>query len=249
MVLEIAAYSVQAAINAWQAGAHRIELCSGPAEGGLTPGIGTITETIRRISIPVFVIIRPREGDFLYSDAEFEAMKEDIRMAKISGAKGIVTGVLTPDGYPDIRRLTEIVDLAGDLPVTFHRAFDMTKNPQEALEMIIGCGVRRILTSGTRKNAEDGIPEIAALVRQAEGRIIIMPGSGIHAGNARKIADATGCTEFHLSAKHWADGFMQFRNPEAEMGGGTASGEYGQWLPDPEIIRSIRTNLGIQGFE
>jgi len=249
MILEIATYSIDAALLADQAGADRIELCSGPAEGGLTPGIGTIRETIRSVTKPVFVMIRPREGDFCYTHAEFNAMLEDIRMARDSGARGIVTGVLTPEGLPDTARLKQIVDLAGKLQVTFHRAFDMVKDPFTSLEMIIQCGVHRILTSGLKKTALDGVETIRALVSQAAERVGIMPGSGINLANIEEIAARTGCREFHLSAKYWADGPMQFRNPIPEMGGGLISGEYGRWLTDPEIIRRMKTIQGVQGFD
>ena len=199
--LEICANSVQSAINAEQGGANRVELCDNLWEGGTTPSASSIKLAKERISILVFVLIRPRGGDFNYSDLEFDIMKEDIRIAKSLGADGIVSGILLPDGAIDIARTTELVELSKPLPFTFHRAFDLVKDFENALEDVILCGAQRILTSGLANSCTEGLSVLKSMNNKAQGRITIMPGGGITIHNIDNIAEQTGCKEFHCSAK------------------------------------------------
>ena len=234
--LEILAYSIEACAVAEKAGADRIELCDNPGDGGTTPSAGTIRQAIRLARIPVFPMIRPRGGDFLYSDVEFEAMREDIRICKQLGASGIVLGLLLPDGSVDRTRTTILVDEAYPMDVTFHRAFDQTADPLQAMEDIITCGCTRILTSGQQSHAQEGIALIRALVDKSTDRIIIMPGSGIRSGNLPVLADATGAFEFHSSAGVFVESGMVHR-PSL-----FAQGQMLQ-MPDPVEVSTMQAIL------
>lgn len=209
-VLEIAVFNFASALLAAKAGADRIELCENAAEGGTTPSYGTLKRVIETIDIPVFPIIRPRGGDFLYSDEEFEVMKHDVKLVKELGYQGLVTGLLLPNGSVDIERTKILVNLAYPLEITFHRAFDRAVNPLQALEDIIACGCQRILTSGQVPNAFDGRELIKQLVQQADDRIIIMPGSGVRSANIAALATYTGVTELHSSARMLQASQMQY---------------------------------------
>ncbi|MCW3089566.1 MAG: copper homeostasis protein CutC [Ferruginibacter sp.] len=197
---------------AQSAGAHRIELCDNPGEGGTTPSYGFIKAARKILKIELYPIIRPRGGDFLYSEAEFEIMKSDISICKTLGCDGVVIGMLHMDGTVDAERCLQLVDLAAPLGVTFHRAFDRASDPFKALEDIISIGCRRILTSGQKPTAPQGADLIAALVKQAAGRISIMPGSGIRSDNIMAIAEKTGAVEFHSSARTFIESRMQYKN-------------------------------------
>ena len=199
--LEIAVFSVEAALEAIKAGAHRIEFCENPLEGGTTPSFGSLSTLISLTSKPVFPIIRPRGGDFFYSEHEFNAMRSDILMARKLNYPGIVIGLLNADGTIDTARTKRLVDLASPMEVTFHRAFDRCKDPFKALEDIIATGCKRILTSGQVPNAADALPLLKKLVEQAGDRIIIMPGSGVRSNNSKEILTATGAKEIHSSAR------------------------------------------------
>ncbi len=199
--IEVCALSVQSAINAAVAGAYRIELCDNYFEGGTTPGPGTIELARKSVNIKLNVLIRPRGGDFLYSDVEFETMLGDISAVKNMNGDGIAAGVLTADGRVDYERMKEIIKAARPMSVTFHRAFDNVSDPIEALETLIELGADRILTSGGAGSALEGKEMIASLVEKAGGRTIIMPGAGINDRNIKELALATGACEFHLSAK------------------------------------------------
>lgn len=240
MTLEIAVYSPEAAIVAQKAGADRIELCSAPAEGGLTPGTGIMKLVRNELQIPIHVMIRPREGDFCYSELEFRAMMMEIAEAKKAGMDGIVCGILTKKGMVDEKRLKILVEIAKPLNVTFHRAFDMSMNPEESLEKLINCGVSRILTSGGKQTALQGIGMIRKLVKLSAGRIKIMPGSGINEHNINELLQIEGIEEFHLSAKSYIKGAMEFRNPDIAMGGNIKIPEYDLLLPDAEVIGRIQ---------
>ena len=181
--IENCAGSAESARRAQLGGAYRIELCAGLPEGGTTPSYGEIVATRRAVDIKLNVIIRPRAGDFLYTPLEVEAMLEDIKMARQIGVDGIVVGCLTPDGEVDKPLLRRFVEASGDLPVTFHRAIDVCRDPSAALEDIIEAGCARVLTSGGRATALEGAEVIAQLVRQAGDRIIIMPGAGVTPDN------------------------------------------------------------------
>jgi len=199
--LEIAVFSVEAALAAIEAGADRIEFCENPLEGGTTPSFGSLSTLITLTSKPVFPIIRPRGGDFLYTKNEFKVMRSDILMARKLDYPGIVIGLLNADGSIDVERTKRLVDLASPMEVTFHRAFDRCKDPFKALEDIISTGCKRILTSGQVPNAADAIPLLKKLVEQAGDRIIIMPGSGVRSNNIKEIMQATGAKEIHSSAR------------------------------------------------
>ncbi len=215
---EICANSVASCIAAQEGGADRVELCAGIPEGGTTPSFGMIRNARECISIALNVIIRPRGGDFLYSETELREMVYDIQAAKELGADGLVFGCLRPDGSVDMEAMKILMEAAGDTPVTFHRAFDHTSDPFKALEDIISLGCARILTSGCRPTALEGADLLAQLVEKAAGRIIIMPGCGIREGNIAEIARLSGAREFHFSARESVESGMFFRNPEVAMG-------------------------------
>jgi copper homeostasis protein len=211
--LEVIAFNIESCVLAQKSGAHRIELCDNPGEGGTTPSIGMIKAARAKVDIELFPIIRPRGGDFLYSDDEFNIMKEDILQCKKIGCDGVVIGLLHADGTIDKTRTSQLVNLAYPMSVTFHRAFDRTNDPFIAMEDIIDCGCERILTSGQQPTASEGIELIAALIKQADERIIIMPGSGLRSDNITSIAKQSGAIEFHSSARTTIDSKMSFNNP------------------------------------
>ncbi|RFM28099.1 copper homeostasis protein CutC [Deminuibacter soli] len=210
MLLEIAVFNITSAIIAQRAGADRIELCENPYDGGTTPSYGTLKKVRERISIPVFPIIRPRGGDFLYSDEEYAVMLEEIKLCRSLGYDGVVLGLLLPDGTIDEARTARLVEAAYPMEVTFHRAFDRCAQPLEALETIIACGCQRILTSGQVPNAWDGRELLKQLVHKAADRIIIMPGSGVRSSNCKALAEFTGAVELHSSARKQTPSAMQF---------------------------------------
>ena len=200
-LLEIAVFTLEGAEKALEGGANRLELCENPYDGGTTPSYGMLKKIKSSIHIPVFPIIRPRGGDFVYSKDEFEVMKHDVLLCKELGYQGVVLGCLGTDGYIDIEMLAALVALASPMEVTFHRAFDRCHNPLKSFEDIIGCGCKRILTSGQHPSVEDGLNLVKELVTQARDRIIIMPGSGLNSMNVDKIAHDTGAVEFHTAAR------------------------------------------------
>jgi copper homeostasis protein len=210
--LEICAFNLASAMVAQRAGADRIELCASPDEGGVTPSPGTIRAARENLRIALYPIIRPRGGDFLYSDEEFRVMLRDIEYCKQTGCNGVVIGMLNTDGSVDRSRCARLVEAAYPLGVTFHRAFDWAANPFEALETIIGIGCERILTSGQRPTAMEGVEMIDQLVRAADDRIIIMPGSGVRSANITALAEKTGAAEFHTSARLLRASKMGFVN-------------------------------------
>lgn len=198
--LEICCGDLESVRAAIEGGAHRVELCSALELDGLTPSKETV-ESAMRMGIPVHVLIRVREGDFVYNEEELCRMQHDIRLAKECGAVGVVVGALTADGSIDIEAMRFLLDEADGLSITFHRAFDVCKNTSRALEQIISLGCHRLLTSGQAPTAEQGIPLLKQLVEQAAGRIIIMPGAGVNPQNASKILAETGATEIHGSLR------------------------------------------------
>jgi copper homeostasis protein len=199
MKLEICANSYQSAKNAQDVGAHRIELCQELSVGGITPSYGLLKQVLDHLEIPVFVLIRPRSGDFVYTEYEFEIMKKDIQLCKDLGCHGIVSGILNSDKTIDIERTKVLVELSKPLAFTFHRAFDEVNNPREALEQLIHLGVNRVLTSGQKQTAEKGIHLLKELNNSADGRITILGGGGISGTNASKYK-AIGLKEIHASA-------------------------------------------------
>jgi len=199
--LEICAASLASARAAQAGGAHRIELCQNLEQGGITPSYGLIRQVLAQVSLPVFVLIRPRPGGFVYSPGELAIMRDDIAACRELGCAGVVLGALDTAGRVDMAACQELIKQAGPLEVTFHRAFDACPNQPQALEDIIGLGCQRVLTSGGQPTTQAGQNQLAALVAQAAGRIRIMPGAGISAGNVRALAARTGAQEFHASAK------------------------------------------------
>ncbi|MBN8835361.1 MAG: copper homeostasis protein CutC [Sphingobacteriales bacterium] len=212
-MLEIIAFDIESCTTIEKAGAHRIELCANPAEGGTTPSHGMI-KTARKITqIDLFPIIRPRGGDFLYSNDEFEVMKQDIMFCKKTGCDGVVSGLLKADGTIDKERTSLLVSLAYPMEFTFHRAFDRVVNMEQALTDVIHCGCTRILTSGLYSTAIEGMHNIKTLVSLADHRIRIMPGSGIRANNITTLLQQTGATEIHSSARILKPSAMEKHNP------------------------------------
>lgn len=241
MILEVVVYNIESALRAQQGGADRIELCDNPGEGGTTPSYGTIEVVRERLSINVFVMIRPRGGDFHYSSEEFESMKKDIEQCKKLNVDGVVFGILHTDGTIDRKRCKELIDLARPLSVTCHRAFDMTKDSSTALEDCIAVGFDRILTSGRHAKALEGLEVLADLVHRANSRIIIMPGSGVNEQNAGTLAAKTGAQELHFSAMTQEESPMQFKNPLLTGMGSNEGAEFKLRTVDPAVVRSVRT--------
>jgi copper homeostasis protein len=241
-LLEVCAGSLHSAIAAQSGGAHRIELCDNLNEGGTTPSPGVIIQAVKSISIPVFVLIRPRAGDFLYSEEEFAAMKEDILFCKGHGAKGVVVGMLKADGSVDTVRMAELVALARPMQITFHRAFDRAFNPYRALEDIISLGIERVLTSGQAATAVEGADLLSALIQKAGDRIIIMPGSGVSEDNVADLLKKTGAKEVHASLRSPVRSLMKYGDEDAMMNK-TGHDEFTRMETDPERVREVRSIL------
>lgn len=201
MEIEICCGSIQSAANAKAGGAVRVELCQGLIEGGTTPSPATIEYAVKELGLQVFVLVRPRGGDFCYNELEIKTMEQDVEFCKQAGVAGIVVGFLHPDGSIDTELTRRFVKLAAPLPVTFHRAFDRCSEPLKALEQIIDCGCARILTSGCRPTAMEGADLLKQLVKQANGRIKILAGSGVTPENAAALRQKTGAPEIHGSCK------------------------------------------------
>lgn len=242
MELEICVESVESAIAVQQGGAQRIELCSDLLEGGITPSAGLIQVVRKMVDFGVFVMIRPRGGDFFYSLDEFEIMRRDVIQAKQLGVDGVVLGLLDAHGYVDIPRTSELVELAHPLQVTFHRAFDMSANLDESLECVIKTGAHRILTSGGRRSVAECAECAAGLIRAAEGRIGIMVAGGVRRENIESIAARTGATEFHCSLKTRLDSPVQFRNLEVSLGTGP-SDEFARFAVLESDVRALRAAM------
>jgi len=214
MKLEVIAFSIESCELIQKAGAHRIELCDNPGEGGTTPSYGFIKQARKLASIDLYTMIRPRGGDFLYSADEFESMKEDIKLCKQLGCDGVVFGLLNADGTVDKERTSMLVDLAYPMGVTFHRAFDRVRDAFEALDILIDIGCERVLTSGLMPNVTGGKQLLKQLVGAADERIIIMPGSGVRHNMIAELAQFTGAVEFHTSARTTVATGMQYINEQ-----------------------------------
>jgi len=215
-VLEIATSDFETTRSAFEGGADRIELCANLNEGGTTPSYGTIFQCRENFDVLLYPIIRPRGGDFLYTDDEYEIMLHDVKLCKQSGCDGIVIGLLNEGGTIDIKRTAALVDIAYPMGVTFHRAFDRCRNAFEALEQLVQIGCERILTSGQQATVNEGMELIAELNKIADHRIIIMPGSGVRKENIKLLAEKTGCKEFHSSLRSKAKSKMDFIHPAFE---------------------------------
>lgn len=237
-LLEICCYSMECARTAQQYGADRIELCSAPREGGLTPSLGVLRSVRQHVSIPVNPIIRPRGGDFCYTDGEFAAMLDDIAMVKELGFSGVVTGVLDVDGNIDMPRMEKIMAAAGPLSVTFHRAFDMCSNPLNALKNLSQLGIARVLTSGQKSDAQQGLTKIMELIAQVSAPII-MAGAGVRAANLSQFLDA-GVQEVHSSAGVWLASPMRYRNSGLSMSSDAQADEYSRYAVDGAAVAEMK---------
>ena len=238
MKFELCAYSVDACRIAARLGVDRVELCASPAEGGVTPSLATIERVAAIPNLDLSVMIRPRGGDFLYSDEEFQTMLQDIAHARRAGATGVVFGILTADGRVDVERTRALVEAAEGMECTFHRAVDMTEDYAQAVEDVIATGCRRILTSGGYDKAIDGIENIRRAVELSRGSIEIMAGSGVVAKNAAELK-AVGVDALHFSAKMMVAGGMQYRNPRISMGGSSAVDEFALRTVDEAEVTAI----------
>ena len=242
LIIEVCVDSVESAMAAERGGADRVELCDNLLEGGTTPSAGAIAIARKRLGIKLHVIIRPRGGDFCYSEVEFAVMRHDVALAKQLGADGVVIGILTSDGEIDIERTRELIELARPLSITFHRAFDMSRDPYRALEDLIGLGDDRILTSGQEPSVIEGLDLIAELVQIAGDRVIIMPGGGTER-NVDKVVARSGVCEVHVTGTTSVESAMHFRNQRVFMGGELRPPEYTRLTTDPERIRQLRHEI------
>lgn len=234
MTIEICANSLTSAINAQLGGAHRVELCSELSLGGITPSAAIIQLARERLTIQVFVLIRPRGGDFCYSDDEIAVMERDIEYCKQVGCDGVVIGVLQSDGTIDIPKMQRLIDAARPMQVTFHRAFDVCKNSLDAFEIIKNLGIERILTSGQQNRAADGIELLKQLVERSESKISIMAGSGVNAQNALMFQEI-GIRELHFSAKALVDSEMEFIHSDVQL----ETSPYLNWISNVERIQKM----------
>lgn len=233
---EICANSAESCVAAQAGGAHRVELCASMPEGGTTPSFGEIRLARKLIDIRLHVIIRPRGGDFLYTPLELDIMEEDIHIARQAGADGVVFGCLTPEGDLDMPAMRRLMKISEGMSVTFHRAFDYVRSPEQVLEQLIDLGVNRVLTSGQQPTAMQGASLLAELVRQAAGRIVIMPGCGVNEWNIAELAACTGASEFHFSARELKESKMLLRNPALSMGSSDQD-EYAHPVTTAERVR------------
>lgn len=239
ILFEACVDSVESAMAAQEGGADRVELCADLLEGGITPSTGLLYLTRQHLQIPIHMLIRPRGGDFCYSDSEFNVMRLDIEIAKQCGANGVVFGILKPDGKVDAGRTATLVALARPLSVTFHRAFDMAEDPIQALMAVINLGIERVLTSGQAASALEGTKLIGELVERAGERIIIMAGAGVNEENVGQIIQSTGVKEVHGSLRASRESSMQFRSPHCSMSSAIIPSDYQRFITDAERVRTL----------
>lgn len=236
--MEVCCYNLESALTAQQAGADRVELCADRYQGGTTPSYGMMEVVRKALNIPVFVMIRPRGGDFLYSGQEVQVMMHDVQMAKELKMDGVVLGVLQGNGQVDVKVMKKLINLARPLEVTFHRAFDLTPDPIKSLQDLISLGVNRVLTSGQHNSAFDGRHVIRKLTDRTDGQISIMPGAGINEENIAELLKYTGVREFHVSASGSRPSRMKYRKQGVLMG--TAESEYSVEMADGGRIKKFR---------
>src|SRR5215469_12489269 len=241
-VLEICVDSVESAVAAERGGAQRVELCSDLLEGGITPSPGLLERVRKRVKMDVFAMIRPRGGDFFYTDEEFAVMKADIEHAKGFGADGLVLGILDAEGYVDVERTRELVELAQPLPVTFHRAVDVSADFADSLERIIATGARRVLTSGGRRRVADSARDISAAIQRTQARLTIMVGGGLNPENIRVVAEESGAQEFHASLNLGVESPVRRRN-ESLFLGADLERDYTRYIVREEDVRALREEL------
>lgn len=237
-IFEICVEGIDGAIAAEQGGGNRVELCASLAEGGITPSLGTIRAAVKAVAIPIYVMVRPRGGDFLYSPQEYATMRDDVAAIRDTGAAGVVFGCLTEDGAIDTDRTAELVALARPAGVTIHRAFDMTADAEAALEALIACGADRVLTSGHAPDGIAGSPELAKLGQLARGRIIVMGCGALSPETIGQVVRATRLPEYHFSAPRRVASRMRYRNPGLFMGSAPPEREFIQDLTDPARIQA-----------
>lgn len=237
--IEICVENTDGLVAAQNAGADRAELCASLLEGGLTPSYGMVREALRVATIPFFVMVRPRGGDFLYSEIEFNSMLEDVKAFRDMGVKGVVAGCLTADGRIDVARMAAIVSAARPMKVTCHRAFDMTRDHVEAIEALVEAGVDRVLTSGRHDTAIQGVDVLKESVAAAKGRIVVMGCGALDASNIAQVLDSTGVDEVHFAALVWEKSPMQFRNPTVGMGGTELDREYSNQVTSEPLVRQV----------
>jgi copper homeostasis protein len=235
--IEICVEGIDGLVAAQEAGADRVELCASLLEGGITPSLGTVRQALAVATIPFHVIVRPRGGDFLYSDREFESMVEDVRALRDLRVAGVVVGCLTADGRIDEPRMRALVEAAGPLAVTCHRAFDMTRDPEEAVEALVRCGVGRVLTSGQRDTALEGIDILAQTVDAASGRLIVMVCGALDETNIGEVLSRSGAPEAHFAAPKVLPSGMAYRNPNVGMGGTAIEREFELTVTDRDAVR------------
>jgi copper homeostasis protein len=240
-LLEICCYGIDCAVTAQLAGADRLELCSAPKEGGLTPSAGVLRKVKERVSIPVHPIIRPRGGDFCYTDAEFDTMLEDIAFVHELGYPGLVIGMLDGEGHIDMPRMKRVMEQAKGMAVTFHRAFDMCHNPHQALEQLTELGVARILTSGQQQNAELGLSLLRELKQQSRAPII-MAGAGVRLSNLKKFVDQ-GIDEMHSSAGQTVPSPMRYRKAGVSMSADAEADEFNRYCVDGDVVAAMKAVL------
>jgi copper homeostasis protein len=238
ITLEICLESVDSVIAAERGGAQRVELCANLLEGGTTPSAGAIRAARERSSIAINVMVRPRGGDFLYTDTEFDSMQHDIRAAKELGADAIVLGLLRANGTVDVERTRQLVELAAPLPVTFHRAIDVSRDLLAALEDVISTGAARVLTSGGQPSVVEGAVMVAKMIVAAKDRIIVMPGCGIRPENVVSILETTGAREVHIALEEELQSGMEFRKAEIPMGG-VDGREYLRFVTSESAVRNV----------
>ena len=239
MLYEICIDSVEGALAAEAAGAQRVELCDNLVEGGTTPSLGMLEMVRESVQIAVNALIRPRGGDFCYSKLEVEVMRRDIQAAKRIGANGVVLGALQADGSVDMETTRALLAAARPMSVTFHRAFDLCRDPAEALESLCALGIDRLLTSGQKNSALDGLDCIASLVKQSAGRIVIMAGGGVNAQTLPVILAGSGVSEVHFSARRSFESPMRYRNPGTFMGKAYSPDEYIRKQTESALIRQV----------
>lgn len=240
--LEVCCYSIECAVTAEQSGADRVELCSGLRDGGVTPAYGLLRTAREKIGIPVHPMVRPRGGDFCYSETEFAAMKYDVAQIKEMGFPGVVLGILDAEGHIDLPRMKEMMALSQGMEVTFHRAFDMCLNPYVALQQLTDLGVSRILTSGQQQTAENGLALLRELTHASRGPII-MAGSGVRLTNLHKFQQS-GIRELHSSAGQWSPSVMRYCKIGVSMCFDSDVDEFSHYCVDGDVVAAMKRALG-----
>lgn len=244
MLVEACVDSIESALAAEAGGAGRLELCDNLSEGGTTPSAGTIAVCRERVNIPLFVLVRPRGGDFLYCEADIEIMERDITLCRELGVDGVVIGALREDATIDTSAMRRLIDAARPMAVTFHRAFDVCRDPGQALDELIALGVERVLTSGQASTATEGAPMIARLVKRSAGRIGILAGGGVNEENIAALVSNTGVSEVHVRGVSPLASGMQYQNPPVSFQKPVTTDDRIRMVTDAERIRRLVQLLG-----